>query len=98
MTQQDLEQMIMDKVSTHDSNITIDNIEFVQRRSPSRMDVDIKAHYGKAVEPEVTEQSNTGSKQESPAKEPVPTKTEKPVKEEEPKTDESVNDIFSGID
>lgn len=97
MSQQDLEQMIIDKINAHDDNITVDNIEFVQRRSPSRMDVDIKAHYGKAVEPELTERSDTGSKEEEPIKAPTPSKPKEELIEEEPKTDDSVSDIFSGM-
>lgn len=63
ITQEDMEQMIMDKIAAHDSNITVDTLEFIQRRNPTRMDVDVKAHYGKdapveavtasVVEPEV---------------------------------------------
>lgn len=47
ITQEDMEQMIIDKIADHDANITVDSLEFVQRRNPTRMDVDVKAHYGK---------------------------------------------------
>ena len=54
VTQRDLEEMINLKVARHDANIEVDDIKFVQRRDPTRIEVAVTAHYntGSSTEPE----------------------------------------------
>ena len=81
ITQQDLEQMIIDRIVAENPEVNVENIEFVQRRDPARIEVNVKATLG-AVEPKVIE-----TPEEIVEAEPVP--------EMEPET-ATVGDIFGG--
>ena len=49
ITQEDLEQLVMDKIYAHDDKITVDSIEFIKRRSNGGLDTVVKAHYGEVA-------------------------------------------------
>lgn len=44
--QQDLEQMILDRIAAENPQVTVEAIEFIQRRDPTRTEVNVKAHLG----------------------------------------------------
>ena len=63
ITQEDLEQLVLDKILAHDEKITVDSIEFIKRRSNGGLDTVVKAHYGKIApnlntDPEYTTATN----------------------------------------
>lgn len=109
ITQADIEEMIKAKIAAHDSNINVDGIEFTQRRNPTRMDVEVTAHYGdqqSEQEPEVETQPEVVTEvqeEELPVVEAEPVEevveTEPEVVEsdtEETKAPETIADIFGG--
>lgn len=79
--QQDIEQMIIDRIASENPHVNVDAIEFIQRRDPTRTEVNVKAHLGDFQAPVVD----------------TPTVTEEadPALEMEPET-ATVGDIFGG--
>ena len=65
ITQEDLEQLVMDKIHAHDDKITVDSIEFIKRRSNGGLDTIVKAHYGEVVPKLDTGPERTGAVSES---------------------------------
>ncbi len=46
ITQEDLEEMVIAKIRKANSDINVDKIEFIQRRNPNRIVVEVDAYLG----------------------------------------------------
>jgi len=57
ITQEDLENLVSDKIKAHDENINIRSIEFIQKRNPNRIEVQVDAQYGELT-PELTPETD----------------------------------------
>ena len=77
--QQDLEQMIIDRIAAENPNVNVETIEFIQRRDPTRTEVNVKAHLGDFQAPVVDK--------------PTVVEEAEPAQEMEPET-ATVGDIF----
>jgi len=45
-SEEDVKQLILDKIAEYDSRIVVDKLDIGQRRNPSRLGIDIVAHMG----------------------------------------------------
>lgn len=61
ITQEDMEKMVREKVAAEDANIIVEEIKFIPRQRPSRVEVEVVARYGADTpavdEPVVTEEA-----------------------------------------
>jgi hypothetical protein len=51
VTQEDIEEMIKIKIAEFDPKINLESIEFIQKRNPSRIAVEVLAQYGEVDAP-----------------------------------------------
>ena len=111
LDQADVEQAIKEYIQKTDPSITVEAIEFTQRRNPTRLDVEVKAYYGDVhTEPtkpvvveeeenveEETEQVPTTSEEDIFQPEENNETEEEPVEAEEGDEPHSIAEIFGGM-
>lgn len=73
VTQEDVEKMIRGKIEEQTTDVTVDSIEFITKRNPTRLGIEVMAHIGNAPaeQGELELAPSEELADEEPVKEPV---------------------------